>query len=170
MGYLQQIFLGQYDASLAMLHDCIAACPAGQWDGKIARYPFWQTAYHTLCYADYYLSRDEAAFVTRPDLHPRGMDELGDEYPSRRFEPGELTRYALLCRDKARTAIPQETDEILRGPCGFARRGITRGELHIYNIRHIQHHTGQLGAFLRRVDEAFQTQSALRWIGTGWPA
>ncbi len=28
--------------------------------------------------------------------------------------------------------------------------------MHLVNIRHIQHHTGQLSAYLRRVDEQFK--------------
>lgn len=28
-----------------------------------------------------------------------------------------------------------------------------RGELHLYNLRHVQHHTGQLSAYLRRIGQ-----------------
>jgi uncharacterized damage-inducible protein DinB len=45
---------------------------------------------------------------------------------------------------------------------------LSRGELHIYNIRHVQHHAGQMSAYLRRVDGALADPKALPWVGTGW--
>lgn len=41
---------------------------------------------------------------------------------------------------------------------------------HIYNLRHIQHHTGALSAYLRRVDPRLQDRAALRWVRMGWPS
>ena len=57
--------------------------------------------------------------------------------------------------------LDAETEGSLGGPSGFARRAFSRLEMHLYNLRHIQHHTGQLSAFLRRagVDT--------RWVGAG---
>jgi hypothetical protein len=40
--------------------------------------------------------------------------------------------------------------------------------LHIYNIRHVQHHSGQLSAYLRRIGAGINDPKALPWIGTGW--
>ena len=160
--YLQNILLGQYEASLAMLRDCLAKCPAAQWDEKVAKYTFWQVAYHTLCFADLYLTDDESQFVFR-DLHPAGWEEFNGEYPSRRFSQEELLRYADLCREKARDILTAETQERLEGPSGFARHPTSRGEMHVYNIRHIQHHAGQLSALLRRANVD------TRWVRTGWP-
>ena len=38
----------------------------------------------------------------------------------------------------------------LAGPSGFHWLKFSRLELHVYNIRHLQHHVGQLNAALRR--------------------
>ncbi len=66
-------------------------------------------------------------------------------------------------------AIAAETPESLAGPSGFPWYEITRGEFHLNNIRHIQHHTGALYAYLRRVDKSFQEPvNPLPWIGSGW--
>ncbi|MCO6438752.1 MAG: DinB family protein [Phycisphaerae bacterium] len=162
---LKTVIGHQYDAALAMLHDCLETCPAVLWDGPVARYPFWQVAYHTLCFADLYLAPSEERFELT-EMHPQGWAEFENEYPSRRFEKGELTAYAKACRAKARRTIANETAETLQGPSGFARRNFTRAELHVYNIRHIQHHAGQLGAYLRRMDPSLQEVGVLRWIGT----
>src|SRR5437773_2146517 len=61
------------------------------------------------------------------------------------------------CRAKAAEVVGAETRETLEGPSGHGRLKFSRLELHLYNVRHIQHHTGQLTAFLRRVG-----------VKTGW--
>ena len=69
-----------------------------------------------------------------------------------------------ICRQKAADTVAAETAETLAGPSGFEWLKFTRAETHVYNIRHIQHHTGQLGAYLRRFDEAINP----KWVGSGW--
>jgi len=159
--YFRKIITSQFEASLCMLNDCIEKCPAEHWDGKIASYAFWHVAYHTLCFVDYYLSANEEAFKPR-EIHPKGMDELNEEFPSRRFEKDELIGYLAICRRKMIETVAGETAEMLERESGFSRLRFSRGELHLYNLRHVQHHTGQLSAYLRRVGvEA-------KWVGTGW--
>jgi hypothetical protein len=164
--YLNQILTTQYEAALAMLKQCVAACPPGQFEAKIAAGTFRWVAYHTLFFTDLYLTRDEAAFTPR-ELHARGGDELGDQMTPGLSQP-ETLEYVAICRQKAIETLAAETAEILEGASGFSWRKFSRGELHVYNIRHIQHHTGQLSAFLRRVNERFADPKSLPWIGSGW--
>jgi uncharacterized damage-inducible protein DinB len=164
--YIKQIIIGQFEASLAMLNQCIQACPPEHWEGKIANDTFRQVAYHTLFFVDLYLSPDEEAFTLR-DLHHRGGDERGPT-ASIGLPKDETLSYVAICRQKLLDTLAAETRESLEGPSGFSWRQISRGELHIYNIRHVQHHTGQLSAYLRRIDAALSDPKALPWIGTGW--
>ena len=76
--YLRQILTSQYEASLAMINQCVAACAEQHWEGKIANDSFRQIAYHTLFFTDLYLSPREEKFVRR-ELHSRGGDETGPE-------------------------------------------------------------------------------------------
>jgi hypothetical protein len=165
--YFRQIIAGQYGAALAMLTDCIAACDPRHYDGVIATVSFRQVAYHVLFFTDYYLSPGEDAFQLR-DLHARGGDEREDV-----VSPGlpkeETLAYAALCQAKVGEALSRETLDSLQAPCGFARRTISRGELHIYNIRHIQHHTAAMSAYLRRVDPERVKNDSLRWVGSRAP-
>jgi hypothetical protein len=161
---VKQSLLHQFEAALRMLDDCLEQCPPAQWDGVVAKYPFWQVAYHALCFVDYYLSPGESAFQLRPDLHPAGWRELNDEYPSRPFTRDELRGYVTLCREKAHAALAAETEQTLAAPCAFPRKAFSRLEIHVYNVRHLQHHTGQLSAFLRRVDPSID----VRWVRSGW--
>lgn len=158
---LRTTLTGQFEASLSMLNDCIQKCPPEHWDGKIAKYAFWHVTYHTLCYADLYLSPGEKSFPFR-EIHPRGWSEFKDEYPSRRFEQRELSDYLAVCRRKAVETIAAETPESLSGESGFSWLPFSRAEAHLYNIRHVQHHAGQLSASLRKIG------AEPRWVSTGW--
>ncbi len=165
--HLRTILTGQFEAALAMVNDCLVKCPPEHWDGKVGKYAFWAVAYHTLIYVDLYLSLNEESFQMR-EIHPKGWSEFEDEYPSRRFEKAELTGYVATCLQKGRETLTAETPESLEAPSGFPWLHMSRGEAHLYNIRHLQHHTGQLSAYLRRVDETLQDPKAVRWVSTGW--
>jgi hypothetical protein len=162
--YFKTIVARQFEAALCMADDCLRKCPRQHWDAPVAKYPFWQVAYHVLCFVDYYLSPGEAAFTPRPDLHPRGLAELNEEYPSRRFDRDELLDYVSFCRQKLADALAAETQQSLEAWCAFPGRPLSRGELYVYNLRHLQHHVAQLGACLRRIDPTIDP----RWVGTGW--
>jgi hypothetical protein len=155
--------LGQFEAALAMLRRCVQACPEDQWDLPIAKYPFWVVAYHTLYCTDGYLIASERDWKPHPVFHPGGMADIDAEYPTKRFTQAELLAYIDFCRQRAHEVLAAETDESLAGASGFARLKFSRAELHLYNIRHIQHHTGQLGAFLGRL------KIASPWVKSGWP-
>ena len=161
---IKTILAGQYEATLCMLNDCLVKCPEEQWDGKVVRYPFWEVAYHALIFGDLYLHPGKEHFQFS-SMHPKGWEEFDGEHPSRRFEKSEMMEYVGVVRKKAVAMIAAETAASLGGPSGYGgRRPPTRCEMHVYNIRHMQHHTGQLGAFLRRVNPEIDPW----WVGTGW--
>lgn len=160
--YVKQILTGQFEASLAMLGQCVEKCPADLWNGKIAKYEFWHVAYHTLCCTDMYLAQSSDEFQPS-ESHPQGMDELTNEFPSREFSRKEISAYLAQCHRKALDTLAAETSDSLERQAEFDwMPSLTRGELHIYNIRHVMHHVGQLSACLRRggVDTD--------WVKSGW--
>jgi uncharacterized damage-inducible protein DinB len=163
---IQNAILGQFEAALAMLSHCVDACPAAHWEERIANNTFRQVAYHALFFADYYLSPDEDSFQLRA-LHQRGGDERRPEV-SAGLSRAETISYAAVCRQKAIDVLASETQATRSGRSGFSARQISRVELHLYNFRHLQHHVGQLSAYLRRIDQSFAESVALRWIGSGW--
>ena len=165
--YVRTILTGQFEAALYMMDHCIRACPLEHWEGKIANNTFREVAYHTLFWLDLYLSPgDEEVFVLR-DLHLRGGDER-EPVVSPGLSKEETLAYVPICRQKIRETLAAETAESLQGPSGFSFRKISRGELHLYSLRHVQHHTGQLSAYLRRLGPALVVREALPWIETGW--
>lgn len=159
---LRTILESQFAAAWRMFVDCVRQCPESSWDEPVAKYPFWLVAYHTLYCTDGYLSRTESEFALDPRFHPGGRSDIDSEFPSKRFTKAELLDYASACAEKAKRAFAAESAESLAGDCGFARRAMSRAELHVYNTRHVQHHTGQLGAVVRRAGVE------LAWHSRGW--
>jgi len=165
--YVKTILTGQFEASICMLNQCIQTCAPVHWEGKIANATFRQIAYHTLFFVDLYLSPGEQAFKLR-DLHHRGGDEQSDTGWGTGLARDETLSYVAICRQKALETLASETLETLEHESGFSWLPFSRGELHLYNIRHVQHHTGQLSAYLRRVDRDLKDSKGLRWVKTGW--
>ena len=161
--YVKTILTGQFEAALCMLNDCIRRCPQEHWEGKIANDTFRQVTYHTLFYVDLYLSPSEAEFNLR-ECHQQGGDERSSTAVSAGLPQDETLSYLAVCRQKALSTLAAETPESLQRASGFSWLPFTRGELHLFNIRHVQHHTGQLSAYLRRVAEDGERW----WVKTGW--
>ena len=158
---------GQYGAALRMLENGLASADVAAWLAPVGRFPFWHVAYHTLFVTDMYLCPGESAICPQP-FHRTDYNMLGpapwQPNPAPADQPYDketLVGYITTCRAKAKRVIEGETDEVLAGPSGFSWIPFTRLELHLYNVRHIQHHTGQLSAALRR-----QGAEVLRWCGT----
>ena len=163
--------VNQFHASLFTLGQCVAACPPDLWFERVGDDPYWYVAYHALYFADYYLSANDAAFRPR-DFHREDEELLGPPpWPSAAppgrevaYTPEVLGGYVGHCRHKATDSIAAETAASLAGPSGFPRRDVSRLEMHVYNVRHIQHHAAQLSLRLR-----WATGNGIDWRGTGWP-
>jgi hypothetical protein len=76
----------------------------------------------------------------------------------------ESLSYVPICRQKLLETFAAETSESLQGSSGFHWLPFSRGELHLYNLRHVQHHTGQLSAYLRRIVH----DNERWWVKAGW--
>ena len=107
--FVKAILKSQFEAALAMLKQCVEACPLEHWEGKIANDSFRQVAYHTLFFVDLYLTPNEEAFSLR-DLHHRGGDERGPTV-SAGLSQDETLAYLLICRQKMIDALAAETQE-----------------------------------------------------------
>ena len=157
----------QIRAALKMLRSTIEACPDALWDREADHNAFWVLAYHTLYFAHLYLSSSEEAFVPferevsgRPGY---GKTDLGDWTE---LQPGDT--YA----KEDVLAYCDHVDSLVAGlvqgtpfdaASGFHWLPFTRGEAHLYNLRHIQHHAGQLAERLRQViDEGTKWAFAAR--------
>ena len=152
---------GQFGAALDMLENAMRACPAELWgDGPPAQ-AFWYVAYHALFWLDLYLSDAVAGFAppapfTLDELDPAGL------VPARVYTKEELAAYLEHGRRKCAAVLDALTDETARRRCGFERLDLDVAGLHLYNLRHVQHHAAQLNLMLSQ-----RTGSAPRWVQRG---
>lgn len=165
---VRQSVISQYEASLCTLYHCIVQCPDSIWNAPVAKYPFCQSAFHTLFFTDYYLGQEPDAF-RKQAFHLEHAEFFGDyeqlEYrePVCRYEKPPIQVYARFCRDKSIATLAAETADDLEATWKFNRKNFTRLEGHLYNIRHVQHHAAQLILRLR-----LDSEVDIPWIGSGW--
>ena len=151
---------GQFGASIDMLERAIQACPEDLWGDRSQKPEFWYVAFHTLFFLDLYLSESDDGFLPPPPFTLDELDERGI-LPERVYTKEELLRYLNHGRAKCRDTIQAMTEERARGRCGFSWLDLSVGQMLLYNMRHIQHHVGQLQLVL-----SLKTGSAPRWVRT----
>ena len=162
---IRSALAGQYGATLLMLQRCLQRANDKSWLAIVGTRPFWHVAYHALFTTDLYLSPDEKAFQP-PPFHREDYNLLGTPpwAPHKKivadqpYDTPTLSAYVEACKAKAKRALGEEDETRFLGPSGFSCLKFTRLELHLYNIRHLQHHVGQLTACLRR-----QSGEAVAW-------
>jgi hypothetical protein len=158
----RQPILHQYRAALEMLHRAIAACPDHLWFSVEYRNRFWHIAYHSVFYTHFYLQPSEG------DFQPWGKHVANSNYlgprPWAKNEPYQIPEpyakpdveeYLNLCRGEVEKQVPLIRFE---DRSGFSWLSFDKLELQFYNIRHLQHHTGQLIERLRVAAD----------LGVGW--
>ena len=138
----------QYKAALAMLEEAVQKCPPSIWDDAQDRNRFWRVAFHVLFYTHLYLAQTEEDFVL---WHKhRGEAEHfgtifweGNRQPiiAEPYTPAEILEYLDFCRNEVAKQVPNLAYD---APSGFSWIPLNKLELQLYNIRHIQHHTGEL--------------------------
>ena len=167
---VKQSLLSQYEAALSMLRQRIDACPEEYWDAMVGQGTFRQDAYHVLFWMDYYLSPGEERF-SMLEHHVEGGDER-EPVISRGLDKMATLLFLANCHKKLLKIIESETETSLSAGSGFpsifVKRPLNRIELHLYNIRHLQHHTGQLSLVLSRLAQEEGLDLPLPWIGADW--
>ena len=155
---MKTIIWKQFGASIDMLENAIRACPGSLWSDRTQRPEFWYVAFHTLFYLDLYLSESDAGFAPPAPFTLDEMDERG-LLPERVYTKEELQKYLEHGREKCRGTIASMTEENGNRRCGFEWIDLSVAEVLLYNMRHVQHHAGQLNLILRQ-----KIDSAPRWV------
>ncbi len=143
---LKEILWRQFGASIDMLKNAIALCPPECWANEKK---FWYNAYHCLFFLDYYLTLEPQNFS--PPI-PFSLSEFEDSMPERIYTKTELLTYVQYCRKKCHDFIGGMTDEVAKSfwtnSSGTMSYPVI--EILLYNMRHVQHHAGQLNLILRQ--------------------
>jgi hypothetical protein len=162
---LRTSFKSQYRAALQMLRQAIEQCPEDLWNSSDHTNSFWGIAYHALFFTHLYMQPNEAAF--QPWEHHREEYQfLGNlPWPPHRapkigepYTKAEVLTYCLACEKMIDAAV--EALDLQAPDCGFWWYKMPKLEHQIVNIRHIQHHAGQLADRVHAV-----TGAGVDWKG-----
>ena len=151
---ISTILASQYKASLGMLRNALEKIPDAQWNTEEYNNPNWQIGYHILWATKFYLGPDTRQYTPFKNAI-EGAESLGgaNEWENAEVKvEGFHTRAELLFFiDELENTLPAAIEKIpLEGDSGFEWYPYSRLELHINNIRHIQHHTAHPRAWPRR--------------------
>ena len=142
------LLIQQYAAAAEMLSTAVRRCPDGLWRSPTPRFPFWRVAYHSLFFTHLYASGSIDVFA-KWEHHFEGAEDIGkplaaDGVP---YSIDQVQAYSGHVMRQIRSELP---DQDMDGPSGIPWWGeFTNLEMHVYNIRHLQHHVGQLVDRLR---------------------
>jgi uncharacterized damage-inducible protein DinB len=151
----------QLGAAADMLENAITACPDELWDDGSGPYAFWCVAFHALFWLDLYLGGSVEGYAPPA---PFALDELdpAGRVAERPYTRGELRDYLGHCRRHLADVIGSLTADAAARRCRFRWGEVSYAELLLYNLRHVQHHVGQLNRTIREA-----TGRAPRWVARG---
>jgi hypothetical protein len=167
--YWQTVIGRQFAAAIQMIRLAVKACPGDLWDDRMDGSPFWHLAYHALYYTDLYLSENDKIFKPA-EFHEDKANFLPGDYkefggivntPDKAFTQDQLLEYTDHCLFKCQEIFGKLTDKKALERCGFWWYELNTGEFLLNNLRHTQHHAGQLTLLLRR-----KANIGIDWLGT----
>ncbi|WP_298151392.1 DinB family protein [Flavobacterium sp.] len=146
----------QFGAGIDMLAHVISNCPDDYFSAGTR---FYYLAFHSTLFLDYYLTFPPADFVpmlafTQKDQDDRPAESVGDFVPDQIYPKAALLDYLAQSRLKCAQIIAGLRDDPRDGRFveGDAPDDMnySRVEILLYNLRHTQHHTGQLYLLVRQ--------------------
>jgi hypothetical protein len=154
---MKEIIKSQYRAAIQMLRDAVESCPDSLWNDEAYTNPFWHIAFHAIFYTHFYLHATEDDFIPW-EKHKDELVSLGDDAGDEFYTKEEIIDYLFYFEQR----IEEFVDHLdLEAESGFYWLPFDKLELQLYNIRHIQHHTGELCERLGRFGVV-----EVGWVGT----
>ena len=146
---MQEAIHQQFGASIDSLEGAIHACPDATWTSGERWHQPWYLAFHTLFWLDHYLTESSADHVP-PAPFTRGELEAG-VFPDRPYTKAELLGWLQQCREALSARLSTlSTDADRDRRCSLHWGEMRAMELLLYNLRHVQHHVGQLNMLIRQ--------------------
>jgi hypothetical protein len=167
--HLRKVLWNQFGASIDMLRNIIALWPDQYWNLESKIY---YLSYHTFLFLDYYLTIPPTNYIAPLPFTMIPTDKIpayaiDDLLPNRLYTKNELLECLQTSRQKSRHAIFGLTGENMKQPwidqpddiAGSVTLKYSVLEILLYNLKHVQHHTGQLNLLLRQ-----ETGQAANWV------
>jgi hypothetical protein len=133
----------QFLATLEMLKKAIEACPDEIWKDPEPKNKFWHIAFHALFYAHFYLHPTQDDFTAWEKHRDEVVSLEPSEGPSvvETYSQAEVLEYLAFCQEQVKEKVAASD---LEAESGFYWLPFNILEKHLYNIRHVQLHTGEL--------------------------
>jgi hypothetical protein len=157
---VKEILWNQFGASIDMLISTITNCPNDYFETNTR---FYYITFHTTLFLDYYLTIPPTEFkpllvCTSKPIEELPKEAIGDMIPDKIYTKQEVIDYLKKSREKCKNLIYSITEktENRRFYEGDGSNDMDYPiiEILIYNLRHTQHHTGQLNLLLRQIGRA----------------
>lgn len=153
---VQDAIQSQYLAALEMLKQAVMRCPESMWDDRSYKNVFWLVVYHVLFYLHLYLYAGLGEFKPWPKHIP---DRQRMKLEGEAYSKADLLEYLESLRELVRVQVAALD---LAAPSGFDWLPFSRLETHLYSIRHVQQHIGEL---CERLGE--ESGVDVDWVGRG---
>lgn len=144
---MQKELISQFKSALQMLQNNIEICPDALWNDASYTNIYWQIVYHTLHYTRLYLSTSQETFIPWAEHHANWHRfEKVNSDEKRGTTSFQYSKLALLpyVAQTNEDVESQIIEKDFYNISGFEWLKLNRLEVHLYNLRHLQHHTGQL--------------------------
>jgi hypothetical protein len=148
----------QFGAAIDMLENALLACPEELWGDRSREPQYWYLVYHTLFWLDFYLSDSPEGFAPPAPFTLDEMDPAG-LMPERVYTKEEMRAYLEHGRRKCMAVMEALNEEKAARRFRYNWMDFSTVELHLHNLRHVQHGAAQLNLILRQ-----RTNSAPNWV------
>jgi uncharacterized damage-inducible protein DinB len=147
-GPVREAVAQQFGAALETIARALEACPEDRWWSGPTPSAFGYIVFHALFWTDYYLADLGERHVPPPPYTLGELDPAGVP-PDRPYTKEELRAFLRHTRARLAERLGALSLETAARP---ARTRPAMGELELllYNLRHVQHHAGQLQLLLRQ--------------------
>lgn len=165
----KQSIASQFEAAFLTLQKCIDQCPDESWNQPVANNAYSQSLFHALFFGDLYLGdtieamKEQGFHLEHAEIF-EGYEELKHHHePQKTYDRAFVQSYLNFCRDKAKSELAAETEDSLTAQVNSPWHTFSRLEMHVYNIRHLQHHGAQLILRLR-----INHNPEIAWVRNGY--
>jgi hypothetical protein len=131
----------QYHAALEMLEQAVIACPEQMWNSTEDKNRFWHVAYHSVFFTHLYMAEARERFVPWAKHRQEVVGLSSDVATIEPYGKDDVLEYVAFCRRVVDEKAPALD---LGATSGFHWLPFDKLELQLYNIRHLQQHTGEL--------------------------
>ncbi|WNS45148.1 DinB family protein [Paenibacillus sp. MMS20-IR301] len=150
-----EVLRRQFEPVVEMLKQQVAECPDEFWNDASQKY--WKHVFHAATSMKFWFRQQkEEAFII-PDFGrdiTEALDQECSDYPTKE----EMTAYVEEMMKVARSFVDELTDETLMEPCVLFAE-ITKMDVVLMQIRHVQHHVGYCNSILNS-----NQLEAVKWI------